>query len=55
MTLPSNVSNLTSYHPGNELKADAPNSYPAETEELPYPQNRPSSPGTMIAYQTDDR
>jgi hypothetical protein len=41
--LPLNVNTLTSFHPGNELKADALNSYLFGTEELPYPQDRPCS------------
>jgi hypothetical protein len=38
-----NVNILTSFHPGNELKADALNSHLVETEEFPYPQDRPCS------------
>jgi hypothetical protein len=34
-----NVNILTSFHPGNELKADELNSHLVETEEFPYPQD----------------
>jgi flagellar basal-body rod protein FlgC len=37
-----NVNIVTSFHPGHELKADALNQHPVETEEFPYPQDPPS-------------